>query len=66
VPAKGEEERAVAVELQQAAPARSVRVAHRRTVSLDGHDFGERHEVRDLSRLASETEGRPASVHEAE
>ncbi len=56
----------MAVELQQAAPARSVRVAHRRAVSLDGHDFGERHEVRDLSRLASETEGRPASVHEAE
>jgi hypothetical protein len=35
-------------------------------VSLDGHDVRERHEIRDVSRLAAETAGRPASVHEAE
>jgi len=69
VPAKREQEGAVAVELQQAASARSVGVAHRRAVPLDGHDFGERNEIGDISRLASEaaeTACRPASVHEAE
>jgi len=38
-------------------------------VPLDGHDFGERNEIGDISRLASEaaeTACRPASVHEAE
>ena len=59
----------MSIELEQAAPASVIAVAHRRAVSLDRRDGDLRREIGDVGRLAfepAEKVRRPPGVHEAE